>query len=111
MTRKLRETAFGLAIMIIPLLGVVWVVSPVLPPEEGLTVGGSLPEVIQCRRPVMVAHVPAGAAQSRMARSDTRKGLVLDGSEHDGTLAVVWMTMSEGSLSRCAGGAETVRCS
>ena len=32
-----------------------------------------------------------------MARSATRKGLVLDGSEHDGTLAVVGMTTSEGS--------------
>ena len=32
-----------------------------------------------------------------MARSATRKGLVLDGSEHDGTLAVIGMTTSEGS--------------
>jgi hypothetical protein len=31
-------------------------------PEQGLTVGGSLLEAILCRRPVMVAHVPAGAA-------------------------------------------------
>ena len=32
-----------------------------------------------------------------MARSATRKGLVLDGFEHDGTLVVVGMTTSEGS--------------
>jgi len=32
-----------------------------------------------------------------MARSATRKDLVLEGSEHDGTLAVVGMTTSEGS--------------
>ena len=35
--------------------------------------------------------------QSRMARSATRKGLVLDGFEHDGTLGVVGMTKFEGS--------------
>src|SRR5262249_51465707 len=32
-----------------------------------------------------------------MARSATRKGFVLDGFEHDGTLVVVGMTTSEGS--------------
>ena len=32
-----------------------------------------------------------------MARSATRKGFVLDGFEHDGTLVVVGMTKSEGS--------------
>src|SRR5215831_16276545 len=35
--------------------------------------------------------------RSRMARSATRKGFVLDGFEHDGTLVVVGMTKSEGS--------------
>ena len=32
-----------------------------------------------------------------MARSATRKGFVLDGFEHDGTLVVVGMTTFEGS--------------
>jgi hypothetical protein len=32
-----------------------------------------------------------------MARSATRKGLVLEGFEHDGTLERVGMTKSEGS--------------
>jgi len=35
--------------------------------------------------------------RSRMARSATREGLVLDGFEHDGTLVVVGMTKFEGS--------------
>jgi len=38
----------------------------------------------------------AGADQ-RMARQRHPQGLVLDGSEHDGTLAVVGMTKFEGS--------------
>ena len=39
--------------------------------------------------------------RSRMARSATRKGFVLDGSEHDGRLVVVGMTKSRGARAWC----------
>src|SRR5215813_11655840 len=48
--------------------------------------------------PTHSIETPARAGAVKDGRvAPTRKGLVLDGSEHDGTLVVVGMTTSEGS--------------